>query len=197
MEFLRKLILTIIPLFIALTPFATVGAYLSMTERIDRSGRKKIVINALSTAFVVAMLFALVGKLIFRILGITTSDFQIAGGVILLIISILDLAGGAESERKPADATSGIVPLGVPLMVGPAVLTTIVIMLDLYGFAVVCVALVIDLLAILAFLAFAGFLQKVLGRAGLRAFSKIMRILLAAIGIMMIRKGLETYFQKL
>jgi len=195
MEFLEKVILTIIPLFIAFTPFATVGAYLSITEEMDRRGRKKIIVNALSTGFIVAMLFALVGKLVFRILGITTSDFQIAGGAILLVISILDLARSAENEKKPKDVTLGVVPLGVPLMVGPAVLTTIVIMLDLYGFAAVCVALVIDLVVIFAFLVFSGFLQKLLGNSGLRAFSKIMKILLAAISIMMIRKGLETYFQ--
>jgi len=195
MEFAEKLILAVIPLFIAFTPFATVGAYLSITEEMDRRGRKKIIVNALSTGFIVAMLFALVGKLVFRILGITTSDFQIAGGTILLVISILDLARGAENEKRPKDVTLGVVPLGVPLMVGPAVLTTIVIMLDLYGFTVVCAALVIDLAVVFAFLVFAGLLQKLLGNSGLRAFSKIMRILLAAISIMMIRRGLESYFQ--
>jgi multiple antibiotic resistance protein len=186
----KNLLLALIPLFIALTPSAILGVYLSFTDGMDKGGKKRVLYQAIATAFAVSILFALLGKAVFRLLGITTSDFQVAGGIILVVLSIIDLAAGPEEAARAKDMTVGVVPLGVPVIVGPAVLTTIVILLDLYGFVVVLIALVIDLLLIMAILSGAEFLQKMLKRGGIRAFTKIMRILLAAIGIMMIRKGI-------
>lgn len=133
-----------------------------------------------------------IGKAILTILGITIPDFQIAGGVLLFVISMrLLLPNGEKSVLTHAhDREVGIFPLGTPLITGPAVLTTTLIILDSYGLAATFVSLLLNMFIVWLTLIKADYIMKFIGPSGIRAFSKIMYILLAAIAIMMIRRGI-------
>jgi multiple antibiotic resistance protein len=124
----------------------------------------------------------------FRALGISTGDFQIAGGLILFIIAARDLVqSAAEPEKLPADF--GVVPLGMPLIAGPALITTLLLLAETLSVRVTLAALVVNLgLVVLAF-EFSEKLGRVIGATGLRAISKIVSMLLAAIAVNMIRQG--------
>lgn len=178
-----------IPIFVAIDIFAVIPIFVSLTEGMSK--QKKLVIERESviTALVVGLSFIAVGEGVFRILNITENDFKIAGGLILLIFAVLDLMGYARIREQVGKL--GVVPLGVPLIVGPAVLTTILVLVDHYGIFPTVVSFVVNLIIVrLSFRASAKILT-IFGRGGIMAISKIMALLLASIAIMLIRIGVE------
>jgi len=147
------------------------------------------------TASCLAIGFIFLGKAVFRFLGITVSDFMIAGGAILFCLAIIDIINPVKERRVPSDDL-GAVPLGTPLIVGPAVLTTSLIIISQYGtYATLISVLANVLLAGLVF-SLAGTLTKFLGEAGSKALSKVTSLLLAAIAVMMIRKGIINFLNE-
>jgi len=163
--------------------------FVSLTQDVKPKIKKKIVIQSMWTAMTLALVFIFLGKLIFRFLGITVADFMVAGGILLFCIAIRDIFDPGKDRHRHIDEL-GAVPLGTPLIVGPAVLTTSLILVDEYGVAATLIAVMINiLLACFIFLSSDAIL-KVIGQSGSRALSKVMALLLAAIAIMMIRKGI-------
>src|SRR5712691_13540584 len=84
------------------------------------------------TALLVALGFIFLGKAIFAALGITVADFQVAGGLILLALAVRELVGYGRADRD-TDNEFGVVPLGMPLIAGPALLTALMILIDSVG----------------------------------------------------------------
>jgi multiple antibiotic resistance protein len=156
--------------------------------------RKRVLRASILTAFVVSLGFLAVGKFVFAIIGITIPDFKVAGGTILLIIAIRDLLFH-ERNRRMDEKTVGIVPLGVPLIVGPAVLTTTLISVDTYGYIPTIISLIINI--VFAWLVFsrAALVIRVLGEGGAKGVGKVVSLLLAAIAVMMIRMGVIEMLQ--
>jgi multiple antibiotic resistance protein len=184
-----------IPIFVAIDIFAVIPIFVTMTEGMSREKKRVIERESVMTALVVGILFIAVGEVIFRILGITENDFKIAGGLILLIFAILDLLGYTKIREQAGKL--GVVPLGVPLIVGPAVLATILVLVDHYGIVPTVLSFVINLCIVwVSFRASAGILS-VFGRGGIMAISKIMALLLASIAVMLIRVGVENIFSKI
>lgn len=191
-------ILTFIPIFVAVDAIGNIPLFISLVEGTNKKERHKIIVDSVTTATVVAILFMFIGKAILRFIGITISDFQIAGGALLFIISVrLLLPGFHKTILSDAhDKDVGVFPLGTPLITGPAVLTTTLMMLDSFGVVPTFVSLVINMLIVWLTLVRADFIMKIMGTSGARAFSKIMYILLAAIGVMMVRRGIVGVFIK-
>jgi multiple antibiotic resistance protein len=190
-EPLEKFLLAFIPLFVAMDPVGLVPFFLGMTQGIDRPRRERIAWQAIITAAIVAVGFMFLGRWTFRVLGISVGDFQIAGGLILLVLASRDLLRpGTAAEKLPEDF--GIVPLGLPYIAGPATLTTLVILMDSVGFRFALVSLAANLVLVAAAVHYADWLAERFSRAGLRAVSKIIAMLLAAIAVSMIRRGLTS-----
>ena len=192
LKILQPYILTFIPLFVAVDAIGNIPLFISLVEGASKKQRHKIVIDSVTTATVVAILFMFVGKWVLRFIGITIEDFQIAGGTLLFVISVYLLLPGTSKSLVSNGHTKdvGVFPLGTPLITGPAVLTTTLMMLDSFGLAPTFVSLVINMLIMWITLAKADLIMKLMGSSGTRAFSKIMYILLAAIGVMMVRRGI-------
>jgi len=193
---LEPYLLTFIPIFVAVDSIGNIPLFISLVEGTSHKQRHKIIVNSVTTATSVAVIFMLGGKLIFNLIGITIPDFQVAGGVLLFVIAIRLLLPGAQKIAlgNGHDKDVGVFPLGTPLITGPAVLTTTLIMLDSYGLVATFVSLVVNMLIVWLTLVKADLLMKVMGQAGTRAFAKIMYILLAAIAAMMVRKGITGAF---
>jgi len=189
-QMFRNIFLTFIPLFVAVDAFGVLPIFVSLTEDLDKKEKNSIVIQSLWTASVVAVVFMLVGKLIFRFLGITIADFMIAGGAILFCISITDIINPIKVRRIPAN-NLGSVPLGIPLIVGPAVLTTSLVLESQYGPLTTIISILLNILIAAAVFRQSHHLIKFLGDAGSKALSKVMSLLLGAIAVMLIRHGLE------
>jgi multiple antibiotic resistance protein len=188
---MKSFILSFIPLLVAVDAIGVLPMFISLTEGIsDSLRRRRIVVQSVLTAAIVAVLFLMLGAALLRVLGITVEDFMIAGGLLLFVISLRDLIT-AEKVRPQIDPeTVGYVPIGVPLITGPAVLTTLLLLQDQFGMAVVLPAVVLNILIAGAVFWFADPITRTLGSAGTKAVSKIASLLLASIGVMMVRKGI-------
>lgn len=180
-------LLAFISVFVAVDAIGVVPIFISLTQEIKERERKKIIHQSVSTAFCVAVSFILVGKLVFHLLGIKVEDFMIAGGTILFILATSDLLFPTKRYRTPSP---GVVPLGMPLIVGPAVMTTSLIALDAYGLFPTLFAVVTNLIIVGFVLSSSQWVIKLLGKGGSQAISKVASLLLASIGIMMVRRGI-------
>lgn len=186
---MREFLLSFIPIFVAMDAIGVLPLYMGFTENLKMREKRKVVTQSIITAFIIGMVFLFLGKWIFKILGVMVSDFKIAGGFVLLAISLRDLLRHENTHRLPTD-TMGAVPIGTPLVTGPAVLTTIIILLDSYGMFLTVVSFMVNLIITWVVFSYANVISKSLGKAGSKAVSKIASLLLVAIAVMMMRKGL-------
>jgi multiple antibiotic resistance protein len=191
---IKATLLAIIPIFIAMDALGVLPLFISLTEGMKDVVRHRVVRDSILTGFVVSLGFLAVGKFIFLVIEVTIPDFKVAGGIILLIIAIHDLLF-PEKKRRIDGATVGIVPLGVPLIVGPAVLTTMIISVDAYGYIPTIISLVVNLIFAWGVFSHAGFLMRLLGEGGTKGVAKVVSLLLAAIAVMMIRRGIIDMIQ--
>ncbi len=188
MGLLNNYFLSFVSIFVAVDAMGVIPMYLGLTQGIPEDRKKSLVRHSTLTALFVSLAFLVVGESAFRWLGITISDFLIAGGIILFTISIRDLL---LIEKAPAISvtSTGVVPLAVPLIVGPAVLTTSMISLRSYGVVPTVVSIVVNI-SLCGFVLYQSrFFSRLLGEAGSHTLSKISNLLLAAIGIMLVRRG--------
>lgn len=189
---LTSLMPAFIPLFVAVDAIGNIPLFVSLVEGLTKKQRNKIIGQSVTTAAITALMFMFVGKWVLRLLGITIPDFQIAGGALLFIIALRLLLPGTHKviSWDAHDKDIGVFPLGTPLITGPAVLTTTLMMLDSQGIIPTFISLIFNMLIVWFTLVKADFIMKLIGAGGTRAFSKIMYILLAAISVMMIRRGI-------
>jgi len=190
LEILESLPMTFIPIFVAMDVFAVLPIFISVTCEIPADGRKAVIRQSIITALAVSLIFVAVGEVVFRILSISVDDFKIAGGLVLLVIAVLDLVRFGGERRRPEDAV-GVVPIGVPLIVGPAVLTTLIVLIDHHGIFPTVISLILNLAIVWISFVRAEDITRMIGKNGIVALSKVMAILLASIAVMMIRLGVE------
>ncbi|MBM3247832.1 MAG: MarC family protein [Candidatus Omnitrophica bacterium] len=190
---IKDILLAFIPIFVAVDAIGVLPIYVSFTEGIKKKEKTRIIIQSMITAICLAAGFIFLGKAVFKLLNITVGDFMVAGGLVLLGIAILDILNPEKRRRVPVNSL-GAVPLGTPLIVGPAVLTTSLIIITEHGAIATLTSVVINVLLAGLIFSSSQVLIKVLGEAGSKALSKIMSLLLAAIAVTMIRKGIMQFF---
>jgi multiple antibiotic resistance protein len=178
------------PIFMAVNAIGVMPMFMNFTEGLEKPKIRRIIIQSVVTATIVAVIFLAVGKTILDLLGITVSDFMIAGGTLLFIISLNNLLAMEKTSRLIDPDSLGAVPLGVPLIVGPAVLTTILTLVSEYGPVATVTALIVNILIAGVTFWSSGPIIRLLGKSGAKTVSKIADLLLAAIAVMMVRKGL-------
>ncbi len=186
----HNLVLAFIPLFVAIDILGALPIFISLTYGMDRQAKRRLVVQATLTAGAVALVFLVSGKLIFSFLGITENDFRIGGGIVLLVLSVNELLFAKDTQRDPG-TTVGVVPIGIPLIMGPAALTSIIIVVDNYGYWMSMISLFVNLLIVWLVFRYSDFVMKVMGVGGSRAFAKIASLFMAAIAVMMIRVGIQ------
>jgi multiple antibiotic resistance protein len=187
--------LCFVPLFVAVDAVGVLPMFIGLTQDMDRATVRRIIRQSMITAAGVALAFLAIGTAVLRLLGITIADFMVAGGVLLFVISIRDILMPEKAGAHSDPESLGAVPLGVPLITGPAVLTTSVLLLNQYGLVPTGLALIVNILIAGGVFFFAGALHKLLGKAGAKTVSKIASLLLAAIGVMIVRRGIEAFLQ--
>jgi len=189
-DFFKDLLLSFIPVFIAMDAVGTLPILLGLSETMVARERARMVRLAMLTALFLGLGFIALGKIVFLLMGIEVADFLVAGGLILFILATRELLTERRGEQVAADGEMiGVFPLGTPLIVGPAVLTTLLLLIDRYSIGAVVLSFIINLTITWLIFAQGNRIASFLGRSGLRAASKIAMLLLAAIAIMMIREG--------
>ena len=218
MKTLHDFLLILLPLFVVLDPAGTLPVYVALTTHFTDEQRRRIAVKAAVVAGITGILFVILGEAIFSFLGIQFADFQIAGGILLVILAILDLLSPgkpAVNEKATIDPAQsiGVVPLAVPLIVGPATMTTSLLLVNTYAgpynqqfgapyghivvVVMVCSALVLNLLLLFVGMWYSNRLVAIVGRNTMSVMNKIVMILLAAIAISLIRQGVVSIVSQL
>lgn len=179
-----------VPLFVAVDAIGAVPLFLAFTQGMNWLKSLKIIVESVLTAAIVALTFLFGGRELLRLLGISMSDFMVAGGIIIFVIAITNVLSSEKIQKRMLQGGLGAVPLGVPLITGPAVLATSLLLLDTYGSFMTATALVLNILTAGLLFLFSSQLNRILGKAGATILSKIANLLMASIGVMMIRKGI-------
>lgn len=189
MEWFNEFLLSIIPIMVAIDAPGVLPLFIGMTEGMSEPERKKIARQSVFTAFLITIAFVFLGQAVFNTLGIEVEDFMIGGGILLLIISIADILRFGEKSIA-VSPTLGVVPLGTPLLAGPATLTTTLVLVGNYGYLSVILSLVLNMLFAWIIFHKAEVIIKLMGINGARAFAKVASLFLAAIAVKMIRMGI-------
>ncbi|MEP7015278.1 MAG: MarC family protein [Verrucomicrobiota bacterium] len=185
---IQKFLLAFIPLFVAVDPIGLVAIFMGLGTKASREHRQRQAFLGILTGLCIAVGFVFLGRIIFTALGISVADFQVAGGLILLLLAIRELVGFGPHDESGSDEF-GVVPLGMPLIAGPALLTALLILVDSVGLVYTLASLIANLALVAIALCNADRFSRLMGTQGLRGVSKIIALLLAAIAISLIRRG--------
>jgi multiple antibiotic resistance protein len=200
----RFSVLALSSIFFLVDPFAAIPTFLAITESADPARRKRMARKACVTCFIVLTSFALGGQLIFRMFGITLPAFEVAGGLILLLIG-LDMLEAKRSptqeahgdtEEAAAKEDAGIVPLGIPMLAGPGAISSVMVLVgqvpSILHWEMGAILGSITLTCLISYwvLAGAGRVRQVMGETGIRILVRIMGLLLVALAMQFFVNGL-------
>ncbi len=193
MDIAINLAKAIIVLFIIVDPFGDIPIFIGLTEKMTDAQKKKVFNTATLVGFVLLLIFAFTGQEIFTIFGISIYSFEVAGGILLLIISIRILISGTLHEGIDSPESLGAVPIAMPLLVGPGAITTTILSLQEYGIILTAIAVLVVVILTWIILRFMGSIYRLLGKTGSLVIARVMSLLIAAIAIQYILVGLTHY----
>ncbi|MBI4235938.1 MAG: MarC family protein [Chloroflexi bacterium] len=191
LQSLREMGLSFVPLFVAIDPVGAVPVILALFAQATPRERTRMVHIGALTAGGVGLFFLLLGRFVLALLSISVAHFAIAGGLILLVLALRDIVSTAAVETPIKEEMVEVVPIGTPLLAGPATVTTLLLLTDLHGIGSVLAAFAANLLLAWIILGQAARIAAFLGQGGLRAVSKISYMFLAAIGVRMVIQGTQ------
>jgi multiple antibiotic resistance protein len=188
-EHWRDFVLTFVPLFIVIDAFGNLPFVISMGEDMMKRERRKMVHYAVLTATVVGLVFLFFGQFILKVMDISVGSFAIAGGIILLILSIRYMSTGHMVTAVKEEMVA-VVPIGTPLTVGPATITTLLLLAIQFPLYMVLISFAVNMLITWVIFLLSQKIAGFMGEGGLRAVSRVFSLLLAAIGVSMMIRGL-------
>lgn len=190
MSLWSEFVITFVPLFIAMDTLGNLPIVIVLTEGLTRKEKLRVINIAMGTATLVGLLFLFFGTLILRLMGISVGSFAIAGGIVLLVLSINYMTTGRFVELEKEEMMA-VVPIGTPLVVGPATITTLLLLGTQYHLYLVLVSFVLNLAIAWGIFRVGEGVVRFIGKGGLKAVSKVFALLLAAIAVSMILRGLD------
>jgi len=200
--YVRFSVLALSSIFFLVDPFAALPTFLAVTAGSDSARRRRMARKASLTALIFLSAFAMAGQYIFKMFGITLPAFEIAGGVILLLIG-LDML---EARRSPTQETSGdaedaaskedagIVPLGIPMLAGPGAIASVMVLVGQAqnSWQMVAILASIFITAVICYFVLGNSdkVAKALGDTGIRILVRIMGLLLVALAVQYFVNGM-------
>ena len=201
----RFAVLALSSIFFLVDPFAAIPSFLAITHSADQGRRKRMARKGALTCFIVLTGFALGGQLLFRMFGITLPAFEVAGGLILLLIG-LDMLEAKRSptqeatgdtEEAAAKEDAGIVPLGIPMLAGPGAISSVMVLVgqvpSLWHWEMGAILGSIAFTSLVTYwvLASASQVRRVMGDTGIRILVRVMGLLLVALAMQFFVNGLS------
>jgi multiple antibiotic resistance protein len=193
LDFISDLVKAIIALFIIVDPLGNIPIFIGLTENVPDAQKKKVFNTAILVGVILLLIFAFTGQEILTLFGLSIFSFEVAGGILLLIISIRILISGTRESTESSPESLGAVPIAIPLLVGPGAITTTIFTLQAYGNEIAIIAVLIVLSLTWVILRFMNSIYKFLGKTGSLVIARVMALLIAAIAVQYILTGL-THF---
>ncbi len=193
LDFISELTRAFVALFIIVDPFGNIPIFVGLTENITDAQRKKTYNTAILVGFALLLVFSFTGQEILSLFGLSIYSFEVAGGILLLIIAIRILISGFHESSTESPESLGAVPIAIPLLVGPGAITTTIFNLQSYGTIITILAVVFVLALTWVILRFINGFYKILGKTGSIVIARVMALLIAAIAVQYILTGV-THF---
>lgn len=184
---------TVIALFIIVDPLGNIPIFMSLTEKMPKAQRRKVFNTATLVAFILLLVFALTGQQILNIFGVSIHSFEIAGGILLLIIATKILITGSLAEKNSSPESVGAVPLAMPLLVGPGAITNTILTLQSDGVVIASFSVFIVLILSWITLRYVTTLYQFLGKTGALVIARVMAMFIAAIAVQYILIGITNF----
>lgn len=188
-NFLKSFVLTFVPLFIVIDALGVLPFVISLSEGMSRPERYKMLNLITTTATIVGLIFLFFGQFILRVLSISVGSFAIAGGLVLFVLSIKYMTTGVMIDAVKEEMMA-VVPIGTPLTVGPATITTLLLLAIQFPIYLVLISFVLNMLLTWAIFMSSTQIVRFMGKGGLQAVSRVFNLLLVAIAVSMIIRGL-------
>jgi multiple antibiotic resistance protein len=189
-SWVESFLMTFIPLFIVIDAVGNLPFVISLSEGLDRKDKSRLINVAIITATGLGLFFLFVGRGLLNIMGISVGAFAIAGGIVLLVLSIQYMTTGRMVEII-REEMAAVVPIGTPLTVGPATITTLLLLATQFPIYFVLISFILNMGIVYLTFVISGHLVRVLGRGGIKVLSRVAALLLAAIAVNMVLRGLE------
>ena len=200
--YVRFSLLALSSIFFLVDPFAALPTFLAITEGADPVRRRRVAGKGALTALIVLGTFAFTGEAIFKLFGITLPAFELAGGIILLLIGLDMLQAKRSATQEAAGDTvaaaqkedAGIVPLGVPMLAGPGAITSVMVLVGQvqshWQMAAILISIALTALICYLVLGHSSLVVRVLGDTGIRILVRVMGLLLVALAAQYFVNGL-------
>lgn len=187
-------------MFFILTPFFVLSTFLSMTTDLTEVEKKKIAVKVTLSVMLISIILYFAGNQIFAVFGITLNSFRIGTGALLFLSAVSLIHEKKKDENHEIGEDISVVPLAIPITVGPATTGTLLVMgveaqsfmYSIVGIAAVCVAA----LSVGILLYTSGTFEKILKKQGLNILSKLTGLIVAAISAQMIMTGIMGFLNK-
>lgn len=196
---LSQILHEFITLWVVIDPIGTLPVFLAVTAGLTATQKRAVAIRAVLVSFGVLTVFILLGQIVLEALGIAFPAFQIAGGIVLFLFALTMIFGHSKPEEEVAEAErvkqTSVFPVAIPSIASPGAMLTVVILTDNDRFSVshqmmTTGVMALVLLATLAILLLASPLFRVIGTTGAAVISRVMGMILAAVAVDAVLKGL-------
>ncbi len=176
-------------LFVVLDPIGILPYYQTIIYRVPEEERPKILERALVAALAMLLSFAILGDYMFRLLGVTIGDFQVAAGLLLLIYAIANIFE-LELGSTTSSSSVAIFPLATPLLAGPGAITALIYIKYQYGLPVAILVSVVNIAIAYPIMASSSIILRLLGKHGSLFVDKFMNLILAGFAVSIMREGI-------
>ena len=186
-----------IQLFVIINSIGNMPVFYSLTEQMPSSVRRRVITRSIVIAAVILLVFGISGVYILWFFGITIHDFQIVGGIVILMIALAEMRGEPAPTRRIEPEELAVSPLATPLLAGPGAITTVMILSGLLPiYQLVLVILANGIVAYLV-LVIGQYLFKYMGPTARRTLLRIMALFIAAIAISFLREGVTGFIREI
>ena len=182
--------MTFVPLFIVIDAIGNIPFVISLSEGLNHGEKWRLINIATITAAAVGLFFLILGQLVLKLMGISVGAFAIAGGLVLLVLSIRYMTTGSLVDIVKEEMVA-VVPMGTPITVGPATIATLLLLATQYSLVFVLISFLLNIFLVWVSFVLSSRIVRILGTGGVKAFSRVAALLLAAIAVNMVIKGLE------
>lgn len=188
-----------VTLFLIMDPLGNIPVFLSVLDKVTPARRRIVLMRELAIALGLMVLFLFAGPSILHVLGLSREAVAIGGGLVLMIIAIRMIFPSGKGNVMGEDTTDGeplIVPLAVPLIAGPSVLATLILLVENHPQQIFksLLALLLAWSVSAVILSFSTYLYQFLGRRGLKAIERLMGMILISISVQMLLNGFKQFF---
>jgi multiple antibiotic resistance protein len=192
--FQTEIITSVIALFVVIDPIGNIPLFIAFTKKLEKAEHKTVSKTAILTAAALLLLFGMAGTQILQLFGITIFSFMIAGGTLLFIIAIELLTYGEWRFAGGVKEEVGVVPIAFPLLAGPGSITAVIISYQTSGFLITFSSIIIVMAITYVILRMVNPIYKVLGNRGSMIVSRVFAVIIAAIAVEYIVKGIKNLF---